>query len=101
MIWPDALDLMSTGLMGSTVPVAWTRTAMSPRLAGVVGRGVGPEDFSLHATMAVARRNIERRRRCILIENGIRRLEGARRPGSHARRSKAAPPNGRRRHVHP
>src|SRR5262249_29929216 len=39
MICPWAFDLMSTGLIGSTVPVAWTRTLMLPRVTPVVGSG--------------------------------------------------------------
>ena len=38
---PDAFDLMSTGLIGSTTPVACTRTAMSPRVTEAVGSAVG------------------------------------------------------------
>jgi hypothetical protein len=41
------LDLMSTGLIGSTLPVACTRTAMSSRVCR--SRGAGPVVLALHA----------------------------------------------------
>src|SRR5690349_18319554 len=45
---------MSTGLIGSTLPVACTRTAMSPRVTAAVGSGAGPVVLALHETRTLA-----------------------------------------------
>src|SRR5215510_13507815 len=51
---PPAFDLMSTGSIGSTTPVACTRTLISPRATSMVGNATIFFDSSLHADSATA-----------------------------------------------
>src|SRR5204863_128535 len=101
-IIPCALDLTSTGLIGSTLPVACTRTVMSPRLTVAAGRGAGPVVLALHAARTPATdttKNVLRRRnmarkvgRCSAMESyGVMTDNAWKQSGA---------PERRRRHVH-